>query len=127
MSPIVVVAPIDVSVVLVVVGAVESGPGGGVDPYVGAGAAYVLFDEIDDSEALADEDISVMEFDDTLGLMVGGGVNIGIFENFAINVDVRYVDIEPDTSATFDRGDFVSEQSVEYSPLLASIGVSWRF
>lgn len=102
-------------------------PAGRFDPYVGAGAGYVLFDDIDDEEALQDEDIGVLEFDDDVGVMVNAGLNIGIFESFAINIDAKYLDIEPDASAVLERGDFVSVQTLEFSPILFSAGVSWRF
>jgi outer membrane protein len=101
-------------------------PAGRFDFYLGAGAAYVVFDDVISDELIAN-DVRAIEFDDELGVLANAGISIGAFGNLTVNVDAKYIDLEPEASVAFERGDFVSERAIEFSPLLVSAGIGWRF
>ena len=103
------------------------GGGGAFDPYVGVGGAYILFDDLDDFSDLTDDDVEAIELDDEIGLMFNAGLNIGLGQSLALNLDAKYAMIEPDFVVTFDRGDFTETQEAEFNPLIVSAGLSFRF
>ena len=98
-----------------------------VDPYVGVGAAYILFDELKDVEALNQRDVESIELDDEVGFMANAGVSVGFLKRFALNLDAKYIELKPEATVTFERGDFVAVKRIEFSPVLISAGVAWRF
>lgn len=98
-----------------------------VDPYIGVGAAYILFDDLQGVEALAQRDVESIKLDDEVGFMANAGVSVGIFRRFALNLDAKYIEVKPEAVVTFDRGDFVAARQIEFSPVLISAGLAWRF
>lgn len=102
-------------------------PGRVFDPYVGAGGTYVFFDDIDDLEDLSDHDIDLVEVDDEFGLMLNAGFDIALARHFLINVDAKYLDVEPAVRVRFVRGDFEAARDAEFRPIVISAGVVWRF
>lgn len=99
-------------------------PDGRVDPYVGAGAAWVLFDEVEGG--IDEVDVDSIDFDDDLGFVLNGGVSIDITEMFAINLDAKYVPVS--SAATAVVGGVGSEPfDIEVNPLILSAGLSIQF
>ena len=96
-------------------------PNGKVRPYVGVGLNYTfLFDE--------DIDGASLELDDSFGLAAQVGVDFDIGDNWFMNVDVRYIDIDSDAELKLPAGGGkVDLGTVEIDPIVAGIHVGWRF
>ncbi|HUP64286.1 MAG TPA: OmpW family outer membrane protein [Thermoanaerobaculia bacterium] len=98
-------------------------PDGRIDPYIGAGVAYVLFDEIADFD---DVDLDAIDFDDDYGFLVNAGVSFDITPNFAINLDAKYVPVESAARAVVG-GVGSDALDIEINPLILSVGLSFQF
>ncbi len=86
-------------------------------PYVGVGVNWTIFDDEDLDNLPLDVDL-----DDSVGLAGQVGVDIDINENWFMNVDLRYIQIESDVEvAGVDVGD------VEIDPWLFGLNVGYRF
>jgi outer membrane protein W len=96
--------------------------GSRIDPYVGAGGAYVLGDDLlsPDLEAAG---LGRIDLEDELGYYINAGVALQITEGFGIVVDGRQYQYEP-TSRSSVTG---VEQELEITPRVLSAGVRLRF
>lgn len=101
-------------------------PSSRFDPYIGAGAAYVLFDQLDSEDDLDNVQFERLDFEDNAGLVVNAGVNIGFGRNFALNLDAKYVPVESSAEAVFVIGPN-STAEVAVNPLIVSAGFALRF
>lgn len=92
------------------------------DPYVGAGVAYVMSDDLmsDDLDAL---EAGAVELEDLATWAVNGGLAVRFTDNFGVVLDARYFDYKP---ASFSTGDD-TQVDLEIKPLLLSVGVRFRF
>jgi len=63
-----------------------------------------------------------LKLDDSVGLAAQLGVDIALNENWFINADVRYMDIETDADV-----DGASIGTVQIDPLIAGVSVGFRF
>lgn len=102
-------------------------PAGRFDPYIGAGAAYVFYDDFKELENLRDADVRSVELKEQVSWMANVGFNIAITRQFAFNADAKYIDVEPEFTIVFDRADFTSRRLVRFQPLIVAAGVAWRF
>lgn len=98
-------------------------PNGFIDPYVGGGAAYVIFDDIDENGL---EGINSIDFDDDVGFAVNAGLGIRLSERLGLTIDGKYVPLESNARAIVIGGD-ESEGRVDISPIIISAGLSLRF
>lgn len=101
-------------------------PRSGFDPYVGVGAAYVIFDDIEGSEDLDEVNIDAIDFDDDVGLVLNAGVSWALSRGFGLYLDGKYVPIESAARAVFTQGPG-QETDIEINPLMLSAGLSFRF
>ncbi len=101
-------------------------PEGRVDPYIGAGVAYVLFDNLDNSEDLDDIDVDSIDFDDDYGFVANAGVSFDITPNFAINLDAKYVPVKSSATAVFTSGPG-QNVDVEINPFILGAGLQFQF
>jgi outer membrane protein len=99
-------------------------PQGFIDPYIGAGAAYVLFDDVKDNGLSGIESI---DFKDDAGLAINAGVGIRLGNRFGIVLDGKYVPLESNAKATVVGSGQTAESKVEISPIIVSAGLSLRF
>jgi outer membrane protein len=99
-------------------------PNGFIDPYIGGGAAYLIYDF---SESQGVHGIDEIDFDDDLGLAVNAGIGIRMGERFGINIDGKYVPVESNARAVILTPSEESEGRVDVSPIIISAGVSLRF
>lgn len=99
-------------------------PNGFIDPYVGAGAAYVLYDF---SESQGVHNLDEIDLKDDVGLAINAGLGIRLGQRFAINIDGKYVPIESDATAVVIGSNNVRSGQVEVSPIIISAGLSLRF
>ncbi len=88
-------------------------------PYVGVGVNYTRFFSEDTTGPLAGADLSL---DDSFGLAVQLGADWQLNENWFLNVDARWMDI--DTEAKLDG---VSIGDVEIDPVVYGISLGYKF
>jgi outer membrane protein len=98
-------------------------PNGFIDPYIGGGAAYVIFDDI---EANGLNGLDSIDFDDDVGFAVNAGIGIRLGERFGLTLDGKYVPLESSARAVVVGGE-ASEGQVDISPIILSAGLSLRF
>lgn len=98
-------------------------PNGFIDPYIGGGAAYVIFDDIKENGI---DGINSIDFKDDVGFAVNAGLGIRLSERLGLNVDAKYVPLESNARAVVIAGD-ESEGRVDISPIIVSAGLSLRF
>lgn len=99
-------------------------PNGFLDPYIGAGAAYVIYDF---SASQGVHNISEIDFDDDVGLAINAGLGIRLGDRFGITLDGKYVPIESDASAVVVSSNQERVGTFDVSPIILSAGLSLRF
>lgn len=100
-------------------------PNGRIDPYVGAGAAYVLIDDVDAPDELGNIDFETLDFDDDVGLALNAGVGIKLTNNLGLTLDAKYVPLESSARAHRTTGD--QDVTFDINPVIFSAGLSLRF
>jgi outer membrane protein W len=100
-------------------------PNGRFDPYIGAGAAYVLINDVDTPDELNNIDFESIDFQDDVGLALNAGLGIRLTNNLAITLDGKYVPLE--SSATAVRGGSNQDVRFDINPVILSAGLSLRF
>jgi outer membrane protein len=101
-------------------------PKGRIDPYIGAGAAYVLFDKLDSANDFGNLNVSSIDFKDDAGLALNAGLGIGLTDHFGITIDGKYVPLKSNARATFVNGSG-GETKVDINPAIFSAGLTFRF
>ena len=90
--------------------------------YVGAGVNVTLFFEEDTRGALAGADL---ELDTSVGPAVVAGVDFKLNDNWFLNADIRWMDI--DTDATITAPGLRLEPTVEIDPIVYGVNVGYKF
>ncbi len=95
-------------------------PDGKIRPYVGAGLNYTIFFE--ENEGLFVNDTS---YDNSFGYALQAGVDIGITEKFAFNIDLKklYLETEAEVKALGET----FKTDVDIDPWLLGFGIAYRF
>jgi len=88
-------------------------------PYAGIGINYTTFFSTDTTGALAGTDL---ELDDSVGLAAQLGLDYDINNEWFVNVDVRYINIE--TTATSSA---LGKVDVEINPIVFTLGAGFKF
>lgn len=88
-------------------------------PYVGAGINYTLFYNADSGAA------NSIDYDDSFGYALQAGMDYGITENWALNLDVKKVMIN--TDVTIQSGANTINADVDIDPWVFGIGAAYRF
>ena len=101
-------------------------PNGRIDPYIGAGAAYVLFDKLDNAVDVGSLGVHRINFKDDVGLALNAGLDIGLTRNFGITVDGKYVPLKSSATAVFVTGPDTTTK-VKINPVIFSAGLTLRF
>ena len=98
-------------------------PEGRFDVYLGAGAAYVLFDEMND---LSGSDLRAVDLEDDIGYVVNAGASFDITPRLAIVGDIKYVPVEASANAVFTNA---PDQAfdIEVNPVIVGLGLSYQF
>lgn len=99
----------------------------GIKPYVGAGAAYFIWLDVDPGAAVVPLGVTRTDLSDEFGLVLQAGVDVPIGDNgFGITFDAKRYFI--DTTAQWFAGDtLVIETIHDLDPWVLSAGVSYRF
>ena len=99
----------------------------GVKPYVGAGATYFWWIDVDTGAAAADLGVSSTTLSDELGFVLQAGVDIPVNDNglgFTLDAKRYFVD----TTARWFVGDTLAiETEHKLDPWVVSAGVAYRF
>jgi outer membrane protein len=98
-------------------------PNGFIDPYVGGGAAYVLFDNYDNQGV---SNLDRVDIEDDVGFAVNAGLGIRLGGRLGLNFDAKYVPLEANATAVAITGP-ETEGRVDVSPIILSAGLSLRF
>jgi outer membrane protein W len=92
------------------------------DPYIGAGAAYIVADDLSSTD-LDTLGLGRIELDNEMTYYLNAGIGIRIAGGFGITVDGRQIQYEPSSRSTATG----VEQDMELSPRLLSVGLRLRF
>jgi outer membrane protein len=88
-------------------------------PYLGLGVNYTIFFSEKTYGALGAEDL---DLDNSVGVALQAGVDYMIDDNFFVNLDLRYIDIESD--AKLNGADI---GTVDINPTLVGLSLGYRF
>jgi outer membrane protein W len=94
--------------------------GGFVDPYLGAGAAYVKAGTLNSSD-LDQSSIGQITIDKKWGWAANAGVNLNLGHNLALAIDDKYVPYKPSSTSAG------SSLKLKLNPNILSAGVRFRF
>lgn len=101
-------------------------PAGQVRPYAGVGVNYTIFYDDDASTSLVNAvGPTSVSLDDSVGVAFQAGVDIELSERWFWNLDVKYIQI--DTTATLNSGGAINTVDVDLDPIVAGIGIGYRF
>ncbi len=101
-------------------------PGGQIRPYVGVGVNWSIFYSEDASSSLTGAvGPTTVDVDDSVGLALQAGVDFALSERWFLNADVKYIQI--DTTATLNSGGAVNAVDIDLDPIVAGIGIGYRF
>ncbi len=102
-------------------------PEGKIHPYVGAGVNYTLFYSNDTTNSLTNAlgGKTDLKLDDSFGWALQGGVDFDINKKLFINADIKYIDMN--TKARLTTGNTLRTVNVDVNPIVAAIGVGFRF
>ncbi|MHB0968386.1 MAG: OmpW/AlkL family protein [Thermoanaerobaculia bacterium] len=92
------------------------------DPYIGAGVAYVMADDLESTD-LDNVGIGTIEIDDEVTWMANAGLGFLFTDSFGVALDARYMPFEPASKSSLTGG----KQDLELTPLVVSAGLRFRF
>lgn len=92
------------------------------DPYVGAGVAYVIGDDLISTDLTA-AGLGAIEVESGVGYYINAGVAFQITEGFGIVVDGRQLQYEPSSRSSVTG----VERDLEITPRILSAGLRLRF
>jgi hypothetical protein len=99
-----------------------------IDPYVGAGAAWVLASDLSVDPALFDRTpVRSVTLDDQLAFVADAGARFRLFGPVGFLVDVRYIPVHLDATVRFENGDVLGDVDVKADQFLFGFGLSFRF
>jgi outer membrane protein len=100
-------------------------------PYLGAGVNWTTFMSEEVTSDASAAGIAGLSLDDSFGLALQLGADWGFGNNWLINFDLRWINIETDASVTLDDGfnpPVTGEiGTVEIDPWVYSLNVGYRF
>ncbi|NOQ94303.1 MAG: outer membrane beta-barrel protein [Methylophaga sp.] len=101
-------------------------PNSNIRPYIGAGINYTYFFDEKVTGPLQGGDASI-KMDSSWGLAAQAGVDIAINEDWFVNLDVKYIDMN--TTARFSNVALVNEAriNVDVNPVVWGLGIGRSF
>lgn len=104
---------------------------GGFDPYLGIGVNYTHFYDEKLISELVDEGIWDLCLDSSLGAAAQVGADWAIGDNWLLNFDVRFIDIEADATlegpALVDFGEELEIGTINVDPWVYSVNLGYLF
>jgi outer membrane protein W len=101
-------------------------PKGFIDPYIGGGAAYVIFDNLRNFSDAGRVGVNQINFKDDVGFVANAGLGFNFSPRFGITGDVKYVPVKSSATAVFATGPNQS-QKIKINPVMASAGLTLHF
>ena len=105
----------------------HSGWGEAIDFYAGVGLNYTLFYSYDLSDDLAGLGVTDIDFDSSIGLAGNLGVDFKLSDKWVFNIDIKYINITTDATLELPNDAVLAEVDVDINPIVAGIGVGYRF
>ena len=105
-------------------------PGAEFQPYVGLGLNYTTFMSDKLEQEVVDAGIIGFSLDDSIGVALQGGADWMFSDQWLVNFDVRWINIEADLSGTIDDGTgAVTAElgTVEIDPWVFAINLGYKF
>lgn len=103
-------------------------PDGAWDFYLGAGGAWVLFDDVEgNADEIDEESVRRISFEDDAGLVANVGVNLAVTDTILVNFDAKYVPLKSASTVVFGSGESQPGQDISFNPLVVSVGAILRF
>ena len=100
---------------------------GGIKPYVGAGAAYFIWLDVDPGAAVVPLGVTKTDLSDEFGFVLQAGVDVPVGDKgFGFTLDAKRYFIGT-TAQWFAGDDLVIETEHDLDPWVLSAGVSYRF
>jgi outer membrane protein len=101
-------------------------PNSSVRPYIGAGLNYTYFFD-EEVVGVLDQPDAKVKLDSSWGLAAQAGVDIDVGDDWFINFDVKYLDI--DTEARFSGINLVGSANIntDIDPFVYGIGIGRKF
>lgn len=96
-----------------------------LDPYIGVGAGYVIFQDIEGADDVSEIEFERVDFEDDIALVANAGLRIGFTQSLGIYLDAKYMPL--DATAVVVEGGFGEEQRVNVDPLILAAGLSFSF
>lgn len=98
-----------------------------IRPYAGVGVNYSIFYSQDSTASLENAlgGATDVDLDDSVGVAFQLGADFPINDRWFLNADVKYIQI--DTEATLTTGSDVRTVEVDLDPIVAGVGVGFRF
>ncbi|MFZ5749245.1 MAG: OmpW/AlkL family protein [Pseudomonadota bacterium] len=101
-------------------------PEGKIHPYVGAGVNYTIFYSSKASGALEDAiGNTSVKLDDSFGYALQAGIDVDVTPNIFLNADIKYIDMS--TTARLNTGGVKNTVDVDLNPIVAGVGIGFRF
>lgn len=101
-------------------------PDASIRPYLGVGVNYTYFFDEEVAGSVLDIPGAKVKLDSSWGLAAQAGVDIAINQDWFVNMDVKYIDI--DTEAHFSGTPVGSAKiTADIDPLVWGIGIGRRF
>ncbi len=88
-------------------------------PYIGAGVNYTVFYGEDTANGFSDFDVG-----NGFGLAAQAGFDYWINDNWGVNFDAKYIDLDVDASV---NNGALKANDVDIDPWVVGVGVSYRF
>lgn len=101
-------------------------PDAKIRPYVGAGINYTIFYNAKAGSALVSAvGPTSVKIKDSVGYALQAGVDVDITKKFFLNLDVKYVSMEP--KAVLNTGGLVNTTRLHIDPVIVGVGIGTRF
>jgi len=101
-------------------------PSGFIDPYIGGGVAYVLFDNLRDFRDVGNLGVNQINFKDDVGFVANAGLGFNFSPHWGVTADAKYVPVKSSATAVFVTGPNQS-QKVKINPVIFSGGLTLHF
>ena len=104
-------------------------PDGAWQPYLGAGINYTMFADESVRSASGAPPGTELELDDSFGVAGVAGIDMFIGENWFVNLEARWIDIDADASVTIPGADGGTLElgTLELDPWMYGLNVGYRF
>ncbi|WP_289282204.1 MULTISPECIES: OmpW/AlkL family protein [unclassified Methylophaga] len=104
-------------------------PDSNIRPYIGAGVNYTYFFDEEVAGDVLDTPGSKVKLDSSWGLAAQAGVDVALNDDWFVNFDVKYIDIDTEAHFTNIAGGTIQKAKIhaDIDPFVWGIGIGRRF